>query len=382
MSLTLKDVYSLDNNKFNLTLYAGKSGLHNVLTWVYLMEDIDNTDFLRGNELIITTGIQITDSKKLFAVIQKLKQYHCSGLILNVGRYLQPENLSEEIIAFCNQNNFPLFTMPWNIYISDVMQDFCLQLSRQIQQEKILVAAFEKSLNSPQYQDSYLPTLIQEGYLLDDKYRVITLEVSDTNLQLQNISSFFPEVYYFPYRGLCIFILKKTTAASPDKFLDFLLKQISHSDSPFHLGSGSTVSALTQLRDSFLQSLFCLSVSKSTKNNTAIFDRLGVYRLLYKVSDIDFLKQFVEEYLGVVIQYDAAHHADYMKTLHTYLLHDCSIKETANIMITHRNTINYRIRKIRELLHMDFELQENKFQLLLAFYIREYLDYAEDMKSQ
>ena len=56
MALTLKDMYSLDNNKFALTLYAGEKGLHNILTWVYLMEDIDNTDFLRGDELIITTA--------------------------------------------------------------------------------------------------------------------------------------------------------------------------------------------------------------------------------------------------------------------------------------------------------------------------------------
>lgn len=379
MALTLKDMYSLDNNKFALTLYAGENGLHNTLTWVYLMEDIDNTDFLRGDELIITTGIQISDSRKIFSFIQTLQRSHCSGLIINVGRYLHPDNLTADIIDFCNQKAFPLFTMPWDIHISDVMQDFCLQLSRQIQQEKILVAAFEKSLNSPQYEDSYLPALIQDGYLLNDEYRVLTLELSSRELKIPNITASFPDVYWFSWHQLYIFILRGNTATTPDGFVDFLLRNIHISDEPFQLGAGGTVHSITHLRDSFLQALFCLSVSKNTRNRSVIFERLGVYKLLYQISDIDFLNQFVEECLGIILKYDSTHHADYMETLHTYLLHDCSIKETANIMITHRNTINYRIHKIRELLHMDFELQENKFQLLLAFYIREYLHYLEDM---
>lgn len=380
MALTLKDMYSLDNNKFALTLYAGEKGLHNILTWVYLMEDIDNTDFLRGDELIITTGIQITDNQKLFSFIQRLQQCHCSGLIINVGRYLHPGNLSQDIIDFCNENDFPLFIMPWDIHISDVMQDFCLQLSRQMQQEKILVVAFEKSLTSPQYQDSYLPALIQEGYLLNDTYRVLALETSVADLKLQNITADFPDVYCFLYRELYVFILRGDIATKPDSFLDFLFQHIPASASLFRLGSGAAVNSLTQLQDSFLQAIFCLSVSKNTGNSNVIFDRLGIYKLLYKISDTNFLKQFVEENLGIIMQYDAAHHSNYLETLHVYLLHDCSIKEAANIMITHRNTINYRIRKIRELVHMDFESQENKFQLLLAFYIGEYLRYLEGME--
>lgn len=381
MALTLKGIYTLDKNKFDLTLHAGENGLSNILTWVYLMEDIYNTDFLRGNELIITTGIQISDERQLLFFIQTLQQCHCSGLILNVGKYILPNSLSEDIINFCNQTDFPLFTMPWNIYISDVMQDFCLKLTRQMQQEKILALSFERALNSPQYQESYLPALMQEGYSLCDEYRILTLESADTNLNIQTITAAFSDIYCFSYHQFYVLILREKSAITPDIFLTDFLTYISSKDVSFHLGTGALVHSLTNLRDSFLQSIFCLSVSKNTENNTVIFDQLGVYKLLYKISDIDFLKQFVEECLGVILQYDSAHHADYIETLHIYLLHDCSIKKTANIMITHRNTINYRIHKIRELLHMDFESQENKFQLLLAFYIREYLHYIEDIVS-
>ena len=55
MSLLLKDIYSETKNRFRLELVCAR-GL-NRLYWVYVAEDIATTDFLYGNELIITTGM-------------------------------------------------------------------------------------------------------------------------------------------------------------------------------------------------------------------------------------------------------------------------------------------------------------------------------------
>lgn len=381
MALTIYDMYSLNNNKFQLTLHAGKKGLHNPLTWVYLMEDIENADFLREKELIITTGMQLTGEPELFAFIEKLQLYNCCGLIINTGRYLYTENLSPRILQFCDEMNFPLFTMPWNIHISDVMQDFCLELSKQIQHEKILALSFEKALGTPQYEEAYLSGLIQEGYSLSGSYRVLTFELSDSDLKVEYLTTDFPDVYYLKYHQISTFILYGESAVTPDTFLTSFSKKLKSLKVSLRLGAGSQIISPNLLRESFLQALFCLSIAKNTAKSIVTFDTLGIYKLLYQISDTEFLKKFVDDCLGTILEYDKKHQADYLETLHIYLLHDCSIKETAEIMITHRNTINYRIRKARELLTLDFETPESKFQLMLAFYVREYLHFLEHLKD-
>ena len=54
--------------------------------------------------------------------------------------------------------------------------------------------------------------------------------------------------------------------------------------------------------------------------------------------------------------------------------HGSSILETALIMNTHRNTINYRMRKIREILGKDLDDPQYIFNLMLAYNIMDYLD--------
>ncbi|MEO1816816.1 MAG: helix-turn-helix domain-containing protein [Acetobacterium sp.] len=43
-----------------------------------------------------------------------------------------------------------------------------------------------------------------------------------------------------------------------------------------------------------------------------------------------------------------------------YLEHDGSIQAVADASFTHRNTINYRMKKIRQLLNMDLTTMEER----------------------
>ena len=54
-------------------------------------------------------------------------------------------------------------------------------------------------------------------------------------------------------------------------------------------------------------------------------------------------------------------------SLHTDLV------ETALRLPAHRNTVVYRVRRIKEVLQLNIDQATVKFNLLLALYIREYL---------
>ena len=55
------------------------------------------------------------------------------------------------------------------------------------------------------------------------------------------------------------------------------------------------------------------------------------------------------------------------ETLHTYLLENGSIKETAKRLYLHRNTVIYRINKIRQITNLDLDHARIRFLLLLSF---------------
>ena len=65
-------------------------------------------------------------------------------------------------------------------------------------------------------------------------------------------------------------------------------------------------------------------------------------------------------------QQDRLEHTEYLLTLRIYLQTNRSIKATAAFLHVHRNTINYRIGKIRELFGPEFDALNTANQILLS----------------
>ena len=57
MALTLRHFYHQSRPKYKLRLLTPSVSLHQKITWIHLLEDINNCSFIRGGELIITTGL-------------------------------------------------------------------------------------------------------------------------------------------------------------------------------------------------------------------------------------------------------------------------------------------------------------------------------------
>ncbi|WP_243145485.1 helix-turn-helix domain-containing protein, partial [Clostridium neonatale] len=60
--------------------------------------------------------------------------------------------------------------------------------------------------------------------------------------------------------------------------------------------------------------------------------------------------------------------------LKLYINNNSSIQAVSEKTFTHRNTINYRIKKIKEILNTDLNNPKDKFNYMLAFYIEEMLN--------
>ncbi len=96
------------------------------------------------------------------------------------------------------------------------------------------------------------------------------------------------------------------------------------------------------------------------------FADLGVYRLLYAFRQSSELTQFCEETLAPLTDYDAKNGMALVETLEVFFRCDASLREAADALYLHRNSLAYRLRRISEITGLDLDNLEDRFRLQLA----------------
>ena len=97
---------------------------------------------------------------------------------------------------------------------------------------------------------------------------------------------------------------------------------------------------------------------------------MGFYKILFSLKDDDLLTAYAEEILGPLEEYEK-NHQGYMELLKSYIEHDRSLEKTAEALFLHRNTVNYRIQKIKTILNNPLKTLNDLFPFQVAFAIRE-----------
>ncbi|MFI6979082.1 PucR family transcriptional regulator [Embleya sp. NPDC050154] len=118
----------------------------------------------------------------------------------------------------------------------------------------------------------------------------------------------------------------------------------------------------------YQEALRALEVRQNSRrrSGTTFFDDLGLYRILGPGNDLRELEDFVREWLGRLIDYDAGHDTELVETLSRYF--DCggNYDEAAAALMVHRSTLRYRLQRIREISHRDLADVDTRLNLQVA----------------
>lgn len=95
------------------------------------------------------------------------------------------------------------------------------------------------------------------------------------------------------------------------------------------------------------------------------YDEVKVYDILQQIPRSELI-HYCSRQVYEIYQYDTAQHTDYITTLLAYLKANRSVKSTAAYLHVHRNTVNYRIARIRELFGLDLDSFSTAHQILLS----------------
>ena len=171
MNLSLSQVYKKVITKYEIKLITGERGLEKPIEWVHVIEDEQVSGFLSGNELVFTTGIGHCGNKWLINFIHGLKENKACGLVVNVGRYI--DDIPQEAIVFCKEQNFPLFVIPWPVKIVDMSRYICHMIIEKEQTEISISNAFCNAIFSPSKAELYKTQLERYGFSWIGNYNIV-----------------------------------------------------------------------------------------------------------------------------------------------------------------------------------------------------------------
>ena len=134
------------------------------------------------------------------------------------------------------------------------------------------------------------------------------------------------------------------------------------------IGVGEPCENVADFPRSYRQAKLALRLLAVTERDDRVvrFDDLGVYRLLAGIEDPDEVERFVQHWIGTLLAYDEQRGADLVRTLGHYLDRGGSYDATSAALIVHRNTLKYRLQRIRQITGLDLSDPETCFNLKLA----------------
>ena len=387
MAIRFWEIYEETKEQFHLRIVAGKAGMDTVVSWVHMLEDETIVSRFHGEELAITTCMKADQENWLLNLVQAMSQDECAGIIINTGMYL--EEIPGEVIAWCEEHRFPLLEMPWEISITSLIQDYCMRIIDQMQYEKKISNTFRKVIQG-HGNDAEYRNILEQRYDIEGTFQLFCFNVRKTIEEETNLNQalFKLENLFGLWKGnkkinISYGIIRMDDSIvlvlnnMEDKYLmelpDLILqsfKYFVHKHS-FFLGTGSRVSGIENLSKSYKRARTAMKMAMGTNRVIVKFSEMGFFKILYSIDDTDILLNYANEILGSLDVYDKAHNTTYVDMLRSYIKNDRSIIRVAEDTFTHRNTVNYRIQKIKQIIGCELKNADELFVYQVAFYIRD-----------
>ena len=381
MGFTIQDMMLISQEQYRMQFIAGKQGWSNSISWVHMVEDTVIIQYFWGKELAVTTGLGFDTTEKLQKLIEDLIRKHAAGLIINTGNYIF--EIPRHLIDYCNENDFPLLTIPWEIHLTDVIKDFSIRIFMQGTADNEISGALIQAIEQPANQEEYRQKLLP--YFDEDETFQVVLITTDHLDEMDTVErqklSYRVQVYleqithngnFMYYDSDFMLVVNDITGEVLDEIVTGMVRRAKRRmpEIPLYVGVGSCINDISNLHTGYARAKAAVQMAKKRKRDLFYFDRMGLYRLLYMVDDSRLLKEMAEEPLKPLLEYDRERHANYVDTLELYLKHNGSIQAVSEEMFTHRNTVIYRMNKIKELLGTNLEETEERIPYQIAYYIR------------
>ena len=382
MAVLLSDLYENIKNQ-DVTLVAGERGMGNVVRWLHMVESNAISSFLDGQEIAFTTGVGLNRDETLLDLVKANNEHKASGMVINIGPFIK--EVPKDVIDYCNKEGFPLFTVPWRVHMAEIMRSICYIITESDKYNLELSSALKNAIFFSNQEELYVPQLERNNFLPTWTYCITVVEimengekVSEEKLQrylktMENYMIFSrKKTFVFELGGNIVLLFAGYAEAMVKKTVTDMLKRCNFQKEQCYIGIGRATPNAQNIGKSYRQACQVLKLQKNTQNDKGVvaYQDLGIYTLLMDIENEDVINEYYAETIQKLVEYDKLNQTNYCEVLQCYLEHSGSVKETAEAMFVHRNTINYKINKIEEMLNCDLSELDTRLLYSIAFMLK------------
>jgi len=404
MFLTCEDMVKLPQLE-KIKLVAGQGGIKRIITWTHVVELADVSEWVKGGELLFITGISIkNDTNALIKLVKTIDERNLSGLVINVGRYIK--ETPKEVIELANSMNFPIFELPFEVKLIDVIQSICKAIfNTRLKEESMNGFMKEIIFGNAKITEETLNKAVIYGYNYKKCYHSLVVDIDNFKEYIKknniNEEKDIEEVKTFIQQLTDSIMYKHNKKAlymiQSDSFINLvpmyrgknnraeiilIAKEIKLEIKEkikgltVSIGLGGATTEIKYFSKIVFSAQKALDISKrnSKVDNISDYKKLGVYRLFFEMNQYDEMRNLYEETLYKLEKYDEKNSSTLLETLEVYLEKQKNIGLAAEYLYIHRNTMKYRIKRIEEILDCDLKDDNIIFHITLCIKIKKFLN--------
>jgi purine catabolism regulator len=383
MELTVESLIA----ELGLTLVCGQESAQAHVRWVHSTELLDPTPWLKGGELLLTMGIQLTGPKAQRELIATLADHEIAGLGFGTG--FTHKKLPAALLSAARKREFPLFEVPYELpFIAITERAFAQLLDERYEmlQRNMVGDVLAEALTAHLYPEELQARLRPFG--IGEQVAVLAFKLADPSAAAALLERILEreEVHNLVAirAGLLCAVIDADGQGKGDPPNPIELARKLRAELGERFGevsaAASRPAATHSLRLSFHEARCALEAVRLQNGNAprggdapevASYRDLGAFQLLLSLQDDDALISYCRGVLGPVEQGEGEYGDELLRSLDVFIEHNGHWEKAAGALYCHRHTLRYRIRRVEQLTGRDFSQARDRIEFWLALRGRE-----------
>lgn len=196
------------------------------------------------------------------------------------------------------------------------------------------------------------------------------------SLVISRMRVFFPSAIYVELSRSIVFIVSSRKGNDSQRRIESLLEvagnisaEINKADSPgLSISIGGYRDNILLAHESYEEARKALKVLKlyDVGKDVVAWDELGAYKLLSTMATTEEASILCSKQIGKLVNYDEEHNSGLLRTLFALEKNNWNLSSTSADLRIHYNTMKYRYKKIADILSVNIDDSEKRFNIALS----------------
>jgi purine catabolism regulator len=371
MELTVENLIE----ELGLELTAGHESANAHVRWVHSTELPDPTPWLRGGELLLTTGMQLKEAQLQREFIGRLADHRIAGLGFGTG--FAHKRLPAALVTAARKRGFPLFEVPYELPFIAITERAFAQLVNEryeLLQRSMAGDVLAEALTGHLYPEELQARLRPFG--IGEQVAVLAFSLPDTSVAASTLERALEREHVrslVAIRGGLLCAVIDAREQDPIELARGMRVELAARFGEVR-AAASRAAPTHSLRLSFHEARCALEAARLANGqapDVASYRDLGAFQLLLSLQDDDALISYCRGVLGPVEQGEGDYGDELLRSLDAFIEHNGHWEKAANALYCHRHTLRYRIRRVEQLTGRDFSNARDRIEFWLALRGRE-----------